>query len=184
MKWALVFLAVSTAVQLVPYADPEGAFRMLRPAAWKVQRVEVGLMETVFYRDHPRRGPRVVVIPGAPVAATTLRRAACSLLQYVRPSGPATPGSWPEPECRFPWSFRPHQPTDADGEATWTAGSGRERTLFWVRLLRRPDPGTLQVDFLAAVAPAGEFAALRAAFLEVLSSYRARSPGAAPLGRP
>lgn len=174
MTWVLVFLTVLSTLRLVPYTDPEGAFWMLRPAGWKVERVQVDLMETVFYRDRPRGGPRVVVIPKAPVAASTLRRAACSLLQYVRPAGPITPGSWPEPECRFPWSFRPRGHTDADGEARWAVGSTPERALFRVRLIRRADPGTLELDFLAALAPEGEFAALHGTFREILRSYRGR----------
>ncbi len=172
----ILFLAISTALSLVPYTDSEGAFRVLRPAGWNVERVQVGLLETVFYRDYPRRGPRVVVIPEAPVAATTLREAACLLLQYVRPadpSAPPRPGPWPERTCPFPWSFRAGSRISWEGAATWWVDTVRERALFRIRSLGNLRAGGLEVAFLAVVAPAGEFAGFERVFRRILESYRA-----------
>ena len=171
-----LLLAIPTALSLVPYTDPEGAFRVLRPAGWKVERVQVGLRETVFYRDDPRRGPRVVVIPEAPVAASTLREATCLLLQYVRPANPSAPprpGPWPERTCPFPWSFRAGSRISGEGAATWRASTVRERALFRIRPLGELRAGGLEVTFLAVVSPAGEFASFERVFRRILESYRA-----------
>ncbi|MDR7416006.1 MAG: hypothetical protein QN200_05985 [Armatimonadota bacterium] len=169
-----LLLAVSTLTRLVPYTDAEARFRVLRPAAWQVERVRVNLMETVFYRDHPRRGPRAVVVPQAQVAASTLREAACLMLQYVRPADivPPRSGPWPRRRCGFPWSFHTAATTSGEGEAAWQAGRARERTLYRIRLIQKSG-GVLQVDFLAGVAPADEFISLRPIFRQVIRSYRA-----------
>lgn len=169
----LPFLALAV-VTLVPYTDTEGRFHVLRPAAWKVERVQVDLMETLFYRDRPRRGPRVVVVPQAPVAASTLREAACLLLQYVRPAGTGNlqSGPWPRQRCGFPWSFHTAAAASGEGEAAWQAGHARERALYRIRMIQGSG-GALRVDFLAGIAPADEFASFRAVFRRILRSYRA-----------
>jgi hypothetical protein len=48
-----------------------------------------------------------------------------------------------------------------------------ERALFRIRSLAKASDGSLQVAFLAAVAPAGDFAAFGATFRRILRSYRA-----------
>ena len=169
-----LLLAITSAISLVPYADPQGRFRLLRPAAWQVERVQVNLMETVFYRDDPHRGPRVVVVRQAPLAASGLRQAACLMLQYVRPADTMPPqsGPWPRRRCGFPWSFHASAATSAEGEAIWQVGRLRERALYRIRLLRESGGDVLQVDFLAGVAPVDEFSDLRPVFRRILRSYR------------